>query len=843
MIDGKMNSAINDNFKSDILHSILNFKGFFKNNEKNQLENIYQSTECVRQLNQLNLKLDELKTPQINLVNKNEKINKYEVEDFVKIKESPFKNFDDSNTIHKGDKKIKNYDVEIKTNDFGNYKKSDIHRQYYYFPNETSNNKENKNIDFNFKSGGINAKIPDNNDKYQKTFNNEEDIFKEMYCKKQEIRINTQEVYRNMVNSNKINNNFVEKTEKNNIINEIHFNSDVRMKRYEILLDFINSNMKEIEKMVSGDTHNDSKKLETVKKYENHCYNDYNQNQNDYRQKINFSKYEDYSEAKNNYCTSNYNSLKKIEETNSNKVSSLHSKINFNSRLSNNEFNIDNSEVKPINYFEETKKKSLNLIESSITNQLREQVNNLSLLLSNHIKENRNNIDNANNNFTNEGGIITNNNHNLTNEFESINFYKMKKDPGSSLLISSIYSDFNPDLIDESFNNNILNLINNPYQHSKILQNALYTNNNENKTNQMATVNKISKNSESKRETNKSIENINTNSIQTQIINNIITMNNNFNKSKKNLITVDDPKNHINSNKDINAIQPINYKTAFTNALDIRRINNDAKSKNYLEKNLLTLITNNNTNKIITQDISYSNNPINKINKLEKGIGIMKAKNEENKNLQKIESQISGNNERNSRKNSKINEKNFNTIEVNYNNEMINKNCLDKKDSTEMIVEKETYINSIKNIDNKFNNISVLNNKNSKINFTEGDSKNVVNTIQHNNNCNQIIFKNEDNNNLIINDIKTSNKFAKNIKQQMSPSHDSDRTVVQFYEKNFNIQSNLNKLDIGGVDNNKVIKMNKFQNENENFYPNIKPSILENYQIYSNNNKNPHGYL
>ena len=50
------------------------------------------------------------------------------------------------------------------------------------------------------------------------------------------------------------------------------------------------------------------------------------------------NKFEDPIDSKlNNNYISYVQSLKKIEDTNSNKVSSLHSKINLNSHLSNNE--------------------------------------------------------------------------------------------------------------------------------------------------------------------------------------------------------------------------------------------------------------------------------------------------------------------------------------------------------------------------------------------------------------------------------------------------------------------------------------------------------------------------
>jgi len=56
------------------LHSILNFKEFFKNSEKNNLQNIYQSKDSKIQLNQLNDKLGKLKIPNNTKINSNDVI-------------------------------------------------------------------------------------------------------------------------------------------------------------------------------------------------------------------------------------------------------------------------------------------------------------------------------------------------------------------------------------------------------------------------------------------------------------------------------------------------------------------------------------------------------------------------------------------------------------------------------------------------------------------------------------------------------------------------------------------------------------------------------------------------
>jgi len=293
------------------LHSILNFKEFFKNSEKNNLQNIYQSKDSKIQLNQLNDKLGKLKIPNNTKINSNDEItnninnnkekknlkgnNDLEEECFVKIKDTPIKNCivkvkTLGNNIAKSNKEIV----------FSTQKKSNIEREYYYFNNEGNLKcKEYKNNILN-----------SNRDKENK-----------------KTDTNLIQVNNSINNSSKPLENFLDKSEKNNIIKEIHFNSDVRMKRYEILLEFINSNMKEIEKMVSGgenenqnkvnDIDNTDKKLqnqETPSK-EDKTNNNYNLEGN---YKINYSKIDEINKDAINTNNINYisyvNSLKKLKK-------------------------------------------------------------------------------------------------------------------------------------------------------------------------------------------------------------------------------------------------------------------------------------------------------------------------------------------------------------------------------------------------------------------------------------------------------------------------------------------------------------------------------------------------
>lgn len=770
MIPSSNNKLPNDNFKSDILHSILNFKGFFKENDQNNIDNIYKSQDCMNQINKLNEKLEKLKnTTEFSLnPQKDNKSSKLKEDDcIVKIKESPQKpeimNLNSLGLVK--DKSI--HDSIKKLNNNNNPKKIEANREYYYFQKENSFNKDKM----------VNKESKD----YLNSNKNDKELVPKDKTKKQEHNKKSHENFKSYENH-------IELTQKSNIMNEIHFNSDVRMKRYEILLEFINTNMKEIGKMVSGEQEicDVKKSNENDQNPDMNNKNYSNQNQKfDARHKINYSKNEEFADTKNIHYTSYVNSLKKIEETNSNKVSSLHSKINLNSRLSNNDFNFENSEMKESNNLGEDNNMIPDLMESNFTNHFKEQINNISLMLNFKKKEinDKNNIVNYNEDKQEQ---------NLTNQFEYIHFHKNKKDPGSSLLLSSIYSDFNHDLIDESFNNNVLNLVNNQNQQSKIFQNGFFSisnplnlnNQNEiiNKKESIKIKNEINKNDYNfeikKIDSKTNLLNLNSNKKQSEIINNIITINNNYNRSKQQLNIVNDSKCNINQAWEKTTIPVSKSKGELTKG----NLNNyENKTKNNLDKNLLTLISNNNINKMTNQNACNPNIPMNRLNNFprseitktniisENVIQITKdIKNTFSQNQQNADRII---------KNSEIQEKNLKSTNF------------EKKDSSEMIIEIETNINLIKNIDNNFNNINAINNKTTKQKDLQNkDQRCALRAIQTNLHDNLIKL---DQKNIIVNK-KIEEKNQKrinpnNLINQMSPSRDSDRTVVQFFENKDNL--------------------------------------------------------
>lgn len=548
---------------------------------------------------------------------------------------------------------------------------------------------------------------------------------------------------------------------KTNIFNSIHYNSDIRMKRYEILLDFISSNMKEIEKMVIESSKNELAKA-TTEAGKPDIINNKNQqfgssyspdyinsisNQETMNKQINFTQQDYQLDNKNNCYASYLNSLKKIEETNSNKASSLHSKINLNSRLSNNDNMLDDSEMKENReiYNAQAASNLINNYESAKSNRRSEYL----AMVNNQGKDiNLNNPINYNN-LTNIHSL---------HDHESINFYNNKKEPGSSLLISSIYSDFYQDIIDESFNNlnllmsnNMLNLINNNNRHSPIIPNTNFQSNNNDCKNNLNTIFNNPINNE-----------INNNNILNQKFSNIISMNNNFNKLHKQQPINPSHLNELNSNDKEN----IPYKNAVS----------DNRIKNNLDKNLLSLMNDaDSNNKIISSEqtmkkiIDPSNQEINS---------------EQNKNYFN---------------NNSI--KQPNKSEINHLFTPIDNNLLEftHKESTDINMEKEITINPIKNIENKMKNINSLN---CRLNGNRGGSLALENMDANSLNKFINIKKEEENYNatdkdcaLRLNNMNNDYNIVKHNNQSNNIiNNDNDRTMIQF-EGNLNCESTLYKFD------------------------------------------------
>ena len=109
---------------------------------------------------------------------------------------------------------------------------------------------------------------------------------------------------------------------KSKIMNEIVLDSDLRMKRYEILLDFINTNLKEINQMMTGNNQ------------DTHRHNTLIHGQDD---------------------------MNRIDEVNSNKLSSLHSKINLNSKFNIEEECSSQFKKENLNKFREPSQTLINL--------------------------------------------------------------------------------------------------------------------------------------------------------------------------------------------------------------------------------------------------------------------------------------------------------------------------------------------------------------------------------------------------------------------------------------------------------------------------------------------------
>jgi hypothetical protein len=193
----------------------------------------------------------------------------------------------------------------------------------------------------------------------------------------------------NVINANMLgeHTNFFKRPEEKKeekMMNEIAVNSDMRLKRYEILLEFINSNLKEINQIMSN-SHSNQQGLLCVP----------------------------------NQQPNNSSDMNKIEEVNSNKMSSLHSKINLNSQA--------------------MIEKDMYEYEESILN---EKVGRP------YMKNQREDS----NIYLNLDNITDNNQREIAN--------KPKNDAAPSFFVSSINSDFYQHLLEESYSNINHNFIN-----------------------------------------------------------------------------------------------------------------------------------------------------------------------------------------------------------------------------------------------------------------------------------------------------------------------------------------------------------------------------------------------
>jgi hypothetical protein len=338
------NEIINNNIQSEILSSILNFKSLLKSNESaNNIEKLFKSEESMNKINQLNMKLNSIGSKygnNVNMINTN--INMV-------------------NTLG-----VTN-NINISSNNYS-YLSQMGHTDNNVVSSNTSCRFNNVNvINANMLSDGFSPKV-------EKKLN---DIKEEEDSKSQ--------------NQN-----------KDKILNEIYHNSDIRIKRYEILLDFITANLKEINQIVNTSTNNSQHQIKNKSNNGPVLSQDTNLMQN------NILPQED---------------LVKIEEVNSDKLSSLHSKINLTSKT-----NLNPDKENLYDYEDSEMQEKSNVILPAGNMNGRDYLNfnlNLNLNLS------------------------------LTpDELIQPVFAKRpshKREPSPSLLISSINSEFYKNLMDDSF--------------------------------------------------------------------------------------------------------------------------------------------------------------------------------------------------------------------------------------------------------------------------------------------------------------------------------------------------------------------------------------------------------
>jgi len=203
-----------ENVQSEILSSIMNFKSLLKSNDGNELEKLLSSEENIIVLNQLNSKLNEFggiaSSKSFNLVQKEKSLlNENNVIKRHTFIENSVNNKTKNSFFHPDGTRIINVN---------------LNEQFFNADDNKEMKYQNMNINI------INATM----------------LSKQYSPKMGKTSLNI--LSKNSdVNSNlKIN----EKLKKEKIMNEIQLTGEMRMKKYEILLEFINSNLKEINKMV-----------------------------------------------------------------------------------------------------------------------------------------------------------------------------------------------------------------------------------------------------------------------------------------------------------------------------------------------------------------------------------------------------------------------------------------------------------------------------------------------------------------------------------------------------------------------------------------------------------------
>jgi hypothetical protein len=203
-----------ENVQSEILSSIMNFKSLLKSNDVNELEKLLCSEENMKILNQLNSKLNE----------------------FGGITSS-----NGFNLVQK-EKSLLNENNVIKRHTFIENSVNNKTKNSFFHPDNRRNVNVNMNEQFN--------NTDDNNDMKYQNMNiniiNATMLSKQLSPKVAKTSMNILSKISDVNSNLKINENL----KKEKIMNEIQLNGEMRMKKYEILLEFINSNLKEINKMV-----------------------------------------------------------------------------------------------------------------------------------------------------------------------------------------------------------------------------------------------------------------------------------------------------------------------------------------------------------------------------------------------------------------------------------------------------------------------------------------------------------------------------------------------------------------------------------------------------------------
>jgi signal transduction histidine kinase len=270
---------------------------------------------------------------------------------------------------------------------------------------------------------------------------------------------------KNNLNANKNNFVFLNKSNKNLIINNnsafnnsgVPFNSSVNENfKLNNSMNFNNSNIKDKNNNNNNNFNNNNNNFNNNNNNFNNNNNNFNNNNNNFNNNINFN---------NNF--NNFNNNNNNRNNNNNLNNNFNNKNNFNNNnRNNNNFNFDNNNSNNINRdtnfnnFSNNNDNNINNFNNNNINNLNKNFNNFNN--NNNFNRNNNNFNFNNNNFnnfSNNNNFNRNNtNFNNFNNFNNINNFKISDEDIFLQKLDFIMSQFSDNFFEENNNMNNSNM-------------------------------------------------------------------------------------------------------------------------------------------------------------------------------------------------------------------------------------------------------------------------------------------------------------------------------------------------------------------------------------------------